>query len=155
MLPDNFSADRHAVFPALPEFDPDPALWERIQTANGRRVRRRRVRLAGVFGMALAGVVAIAWVGFSASRLTPPERTVVGEWPSHSQRLQDQWVDQENPNLDPHIQARLRLLDSDLQAAYDRGASDPELVPLWSLRSRLLQSLVQDDRGRTRRLTRI
>ena len=155
MLPDNYSADRYAIFPALPEFEPDPALWERIHTANGRRVRRRRVRLVGVFGMALAGVVAIAWVGFSASPESPLDRSVVGEWPSHSQRLQDQWVRQENPDLDPHIQARLRLLDSDLQAAYDRGASDPELAPLWSLRSRLLHSLVQDDRGRARRLTRI
>ncbi|MGH8027278.1 MAG: hypothetical protein ACREO0_11180, partial [Pseudoxanthomonas sp.] len=36
------------------------------------------------------------------------------------------------------VQAELRALDRALQAAYDRGASDAEIAPMWVTRSELL-----------------
>lgn len=155
MSPVAFPAEYKSALPGLPEFEPDPALWGRIHSANVRRVRRRRVRLLGVAGM-LVACVATSW--FFASTAQRPELSGVqgvAFSQAHSQQLQDQWLVRADEALDPRIQARLRLLDSDLQAAYDRGASEPELTPLWMLRNQLLQSLVQNDGRRSIRLTRI
>lgn len=146
---------RRSVFSNLPEFEPDPGLWDRIRSANVGRVRMRRLRQTGVFGALFVGVAATWFLAFSHRLIIQPDRQSSTNWQAHSQQLQDQWNERTDQSLDPHIQARLRLLDSDLQAAYDRGASEPELAPLWSLRSRLLQSLVQSESGRSRRLTRI
>ena len=144
-----------STFSNLPEFDPDPALWGRIRSANVRRIRLRRMRRIGAVGAVCVGVAATWLLGFPHRLMSQPDRQSNINWQAHSQALQDQWNERTDQNLDPHIQARLRLLDSDLQAAYDRGASEPELAPLWSLRSRLLQSLVQGESSRSRRLTRI
>lgn len=144
-----------SIFSNLPEFEPDPALWGRIRSANVRRIRLRRMRRIGAAGAVCVGVAAAWLLGFPHRLMSQPDRQSSTNWQAHSQELQDQWNARKDQNLDPHIQARLRLLDSDLQAAYDRGASEPELAPLWSLRSRLLQSLVQSESGRSRGLTRI
>ncbi len=144
-----------SVFSNLPEFEPDPALWNRIRSANVRRVRLRRMRRIGAVGAVFVGVAAAWLLAFPYRMMFQPDARSSINWQAHSQQLLDQWNERTNQNLDPHIQARLRLLDSDLQAAYDRGASEPELAPLWSLRSRLLQSLVQSESGRSRHLTRI
>ncbi len=147
--------DPRDVFSELPEFDPDPSLWGRIQTANVRRVRLRRLRHASVIGAILLGV-ATTWLWEFPQRLTiSAERLSSVNWRAHSQELQDQWSQRADRDMDPHIQAHLRLLDSELQAAYDRGAAEPELAPLWLLRGQLLQSLVENESGRSRRMTRI
>ena len=46
------------------------------------------------------------------------------------------WVAQAPP--DPPVAAQVRALDHALQVAYDRGASDSEVAPLWEARQALL-----------------
>ena len=144
-----------SVFANLPEFEPDPDLWGRIHSANLRRVRLRRIRRTSAVGAVFLVFAITGLLGFPRGLITRSDTQSSSDWQAHSQDLQDQWSMRTDRNVDPHIQARLRLLDSDLQAAYDRGASEPELAPLWSMRSRLLQSLVQSNAGQSRRLTRI
>lgn len=155
MSPIDCATEKRLVLSELPEFDPCPSLWGRIRTANVRRVRLRRVRRVGALGVVFAGVVATWLFGSSRWLAESIDSLDSAEWQARSQELQDQWNLRSDLDLDPRTQARLRLLDNDLQAAYDRGASEPELAPLWLLRSRLLQSLVDGESGRSRRLTRI
>lgn len=155
MPPIEYERQRRHILSDLPEFDPDPALWGRIRTANIRRVKLRRVRRAGVVGAIFLGVATIWLLGFPQRLTVPSERISSVNWQMHSQELQDLWSRHSDQNLDPVIQTRLRLLDSDLQAAYDRGAGESELAGLWSLRSQLLHSLVESESVRSRRLTRI
>lgn len=155
MAPIEREVQRRSMFSDLPEFDPDPALWGRIRTANIRRARLRGIRRACVFGAIFVGIATTWLVGFSSRLTAPAERLSSANWQAQSQQLQDQWSQRSDQDLDPHLQARLRLLDSELQAAYDRGAGETELAGLWSLRSQLIQTLVESDSGRSRRLTRI
>jgi hypothetical protein len=43
------------------------------------------------------------------------------------------------------VQAELRALDHALQAAYDRGASDAEIAPMWVARDALLVGIQSGD----------
>lgn len=129
----------------LPEFDPDPALWERILSGNDRRLRRRRNRRFAVLGVCLAVVVV-----FGLRVLQPAEDVgdgvhAVADVRMESQDLQDALRGNGNGRVDSIVQSRLRLLDRDLQAAYDHGAGDAELQALWTLRKQLLEALVEQD----------
>jgi hypothetical protein len=139
----------------LPVFDPDPALWDRIHSANVHRIRQRRIRLAGLVG-SFSFSAALAWffLGPFAPTLSPGSQQV-SVFQERSQELQDQWRSSERTLLDPALQARLRWIDRDLQAAYDRGASEVELGSLWAQRSALLQTLVHPGEEGSRAVTRI
>lgn len=139
----------------LPEFDPVPGLWERIREGNARRIRLRRVRQMGVIGLAFAVVAAVVMRGMPWS--IEPRSGVEGisDGRVQSQQLQDQLEDSGRAPLDFDVQARLRLVDGYLQAAYDQGADESELNSLWALRNQLLELMVGQDNGDTRLLTRI
>jgi hypothetical protein len=139
----------------LPEFEPDSGLWDRIQSLNNRRVRQRRVQRAGLVGIFSASLVAVWFLYRPVASVFDPVPQLVSVWQEHSQDLLDQWHSSEQSELDPGIQARLRWLDSDLQAAYDRGAGEVELGSLWAQRSALLQTLVRPGDERSRAVTRI
>jgi hypothetical protein len=150
-------SDRSArsLFGPLPEFEPDPALWVRIQSLNIRRIRRRRVQRAGLFGVFSVSLLAVWFVYGPTASVFEPKPQSVSVWQEHSQELLDQWHSSEQSELDPGLQARLRWLDNDLQAAYDRGAGEVELGSLWAQRSALLQALVRPGDERSRAVTRI
>jgi hypothetical protein len=56
---------------------------------------------------------------------------------------------------DPRLRTELRLIDLELQTAYDRGATANELIPLWKLRNEALRELIDSDGSRMRSVTRI
>ena len=97
----------------LPEPEPPPALFHDIVRARGRQRARREAMLLSV--ILLAGVSAL----FLVQRSQPArDRTVVA-------------------TAEQRVELELRALDRELQAAYDRGASDRELARLWAHRSAL------------------
>jgi hypothetical protein len=153
----NPNADRsmQSLLHPLPEFDPDPALWDRIHSVNVRRTKLRRARQAGIAGIVSVSLAAVWFgVGSFSSRFgsAPPSVTLLQK---NSQVLQDQFRSIEQTRLDPAIQARIHWIDNDLQAAYDRGANEGELASLWAQRSALLQSLVRPGDVRASAVTRI
>lgn len=139
----------------LPEFDPVPALWERIRGGNARRLRLRRVRQMGGIGLAFAVVAALVMQGMGWSIDTQSGVQGISDGRVQSQQLQDQLEARGRAPLDSDVQARLRLVDGYLQAAYDQGADESELNSLWALRNQLLELMVRQDKGDTRLLTRI
>jgi hypothetical protein len=104
---------------ALPEAEPDPQLWMRLQRAR----TRRRVGVHRAWAAAAAAVVFIAlglaWLPFGGS----------GE-----QGL--------SPDPAPALMstAAVQQLDVELNLAYARGADEAEIAALWDARSRLLAS---------------
>lgn len=136
----------------LPEFEPDPALWTRIEAAHQRRSVARRHRRVGW----LAGGLAAACVIVTLLPMArDPSLDNVTVWQQRSQELERQWQSQSRGPLDPRARAQLRLVDLDLQSAYDRGADEVELVPLWKLRNSLLRDLLDNPGQTTRLVTRI
>lgn len=131
----------------LPEFAADPALWSRIVSARQRQVGRRRMLSVGG-SLAAAAVFALAV--FVLPRPDPIAADTAGglaAWLQQSQQLEQEWARLE-PARDPAPGARspLRRIDAALQAAYDRGASDEELVPLWEARSQTLRAMIDHRR---------
>ncbi len=145
-----------AVAPMLlPEFDPDPTLWERIRRDHARRIQVRRIRQFGGFGLGLALVAVVVTQGIRWSVDSDPGYQGISDGRVQSQRLQDQLESMGSQPFGSDVQARLRLVDNDLQAAYDHGADDSELKSLWALRNQLLESMVRQDTDHARLLTRI
>lgn len=106
---------------------PDPAapagLRERVLAAHG----RRRLAIHGATGVA-AAVVAVA--------LILPALPSIDPAPSGAQHAAAP-----APSRSNEVAARLRAIDRALQAAYERGASDDEIAPLWRVRESLMSSL--------------
>lgn len=137
----------------LPEFDPDPALWQRIQTARHRQIVRRRWRHAGAFSLALVVF------GFSLALVVPRGESLdrglseMSAWQQRSSALERDWLatfpDAAQARPDPE----LALIDHNLQQAYDETASTRDLIPLWEQRNQAMQEMIQ--RGRVRSITRI
>lgn len=136
----------------LPEFEPDPALWTRIEAAHQRRSAVRRKRRIGWLAGGLAAACAVVTL-FPIAHVQSGDSVAV--WQQRSQELEREWQSQSRTQLDPRSRAQLRLIDLDLQSAYDRGAEELELVPLWKLRSSLLRELVDSSGETTRLVTRI
>lgn len=131
---------------ALPVFAPNPALWTRILAAQHARTRRRRW-LQGSFAAAAAiALLVTAW------RLSGPLATVHDDLAAtqlESRALQGQWRDIPDPGpIATAGMTRLRAIDATLQAAYDRGANEGEVAPLWQQRNRALRELIAS--GQTR-----
>lgn len=110
----------HRLLESMPEPPPPDTLWPRLREQRRRQVRRRR--LAG--GLASTALVAVLLV---AGWPQPPAAPGTGgAAPAVARIDRDEQV---------------RALDHALQAAYDRGASDQEVAPLWDARAALLASL--------------
>lgn len=113
--PDRF----HELLQSLPE-PPEPDLWPRVLAARRRQRHRRRV-VAGAASFGVAALLAVAlWPGVPA----PP--------PVDAPAI---------VRATPGVDEQLRALDRALQTAYDRGASDDELAPLWEVRQALAAQL--------------
>ena len=136
----------HPALAELPVFEPDGALWSRIEAAHERarkpaaaKPKRRPLRLAIGFATAAALVVAVI--------ATLPRNDVepaLVEGQRESQTLESEWR-----TLTPAAAtrpaagiARLHMIDAALQAAYDRGAAPAELKPLWQQRNDALRGLI-------------
>lgn len=138
----------------LPEFDPDPELWSRIQARRLHRLGRIRLRnrwIAG--GLSVAALLCV--VAVSRVQLELPQTGDVAIWQGQSQDLEQEWLTMSRATPDPRLRTELRLIDLELQAAYDRGATANELIPLWKLRSEALRELIDNDVSRMRSITRI
>lgn len=135
----------HPVLAELPVFEPDGALWSRIEAAHERakkpatKPKRRPLRLALGFATAAALVVAVI---ATLPRNEVEPALVDGQ--RESQTLESEWR-----TLTPAAAmrpaagiARLHMIDAALQAAYDRGAEPAELKPLWQQRNDALRGLI-------------
>jgi hypothetical protein len=152
MHEDEHNAAR-TVLGRLPVFSPDPALWTRVVAARQRVVRRRQV-------FAVAAAAAIAVAALLVPRPLPPLQQDLAGGLRESRALESEWrqVATSQRGAAPDL-IRLRVIDAELQAAYDRGAAAGELAPLWRERNQALRGLiarVQDPaRGEALAVTRI
>ncbi|WP_371279853.1 hypothetical protein [Dokdonella sp.] len=138
----------------LPEFDPDPALWSRIQSRRAHQQVRRRQRQRWVAsGLAVAALLCV--VAVSRFQIEQPKPDQVAVWQGYSQALEQEWLAMARATPDPRVRAELRLIDLELQTAYDRGAAESELIPLWKLRNEALRELIDNDVSRMRAVTRL
>ncbi|MDR6839967.1 hypothetical protein [Pseudoxanthomonas sacheonensis] len=108
---------------ALPEIALPDTLWQRVEAGRKRKIRRRKLG-GGVAALMLA-------VAMAAPLLAP---ILTG---THSMRSEQGIVQHD-------VDAELRALDQALQAAYDRGASDAEIAPMWVTRDALLAGIRPD-----------
>ena len=106
---------------ALPEVALPDTLWQRVEAGRKRKIRRRK--LGG-------GIAALMLVGVMAAPLLSPMLTGTQVTQGDEQGIAQRPTDGGQANL----QAELRALDQALQAAYDRGASDAEIAPMWVTR---------------------
>lgn len=143
-----------ALLRGLPEREPRPDLWSRIQFAHQRRKRLRR-RHGIWLGAMLASAAVLLVVLLPRSSEVDPGAAEPSVWQARSHALEREWLASSRESMDPRYRAELRLIDAQLQAAYDRGANRDELAPLWKLRSEALQELISNDNGRVRAVTRI
>lgn len=113
----------HEQLHALPEIPLPDALWRRVDAKRRQKLRRRKLGV-GIVALALATAMATPLLipMFAGADRAPNERIAVHP-----------------PMRAEHdVQAELRALDHALQAAYDRGASDAEIAPMWVARDALL-----------------
>lgn len=143
-----------ALLGGLPEHDPRPDLWSRIQFAHQRRKRQRR-RHGIWLGAMLASAALLLVVLLPRSTEFDPGAAEPTGWQARSHALEQEWLESSRESMDPRYRAELKLIDAQLQAAYDRGANPNELAPLWKLRSEALQELIRSDNGSVRAVTRI
>lgn len=122
---------------ALPEVPLPEALWQRVDARRRRKLFQRKLGVgAGVF--ALAGVLAFKLLlpALQSDEAHAPQLVAAAALPALSD-----------------AQADIRAIDQALQAAYDRGASDAEVAPIWAARAALLAGVqsarpaARQDRG--------
>ncbi|PZQ14782.1 MAG: hypothetical protein DI564_09775 [Rhodanobacter denitrificans] len=129
----------------LPELAPDPALWSRIADARRRQLGRRRfARAGGSLAAAVLFAAAIVILPRPAP-VAPDSATDLSAWLQQSQALEQEWSRLESSSEAARgLRSPLRRIDAALQAAYDRGASDEELAPLWEARSKALRAMIDN-----------
>lgn len=125
---------------ALPEFDPPPQLWARIEAAHRRRQRRRRIVQWGA-GMAAALVFAALVTLLPSAPTVPAGSTPLAQLQRQSHELEQRYAGLEAATA-ADGETELRTVELALQRAYDRGASAEELLPLWQQRNEVLSSLI-------------
>ena len=136
-----------AFLRALPDVDPPPALWNRIERAQS---RRRSTRRAVSFAMAATVLVAVMAVGTVMVGRGEIDRDVVGAAPpisetitrSHALERDLAAVRSTGQRASLSLEAELARVDADLARAYARQASEAELHTLWSARVTALETLV-------------
>ena len=116
---------------ALPEAPLPDALWPRVAAARRRQVARRRLVLCGGVAVALALLVLPPRLGdFGLPATGDPgianDIASTGDMPARAPVASD-------PD------ARLRILDRELQAAYRRGSDASAIAQLWEARDALLR----------------
>jgi len=124
---------------ALPEFDPPPQLWTRIAAEHD---RRRRRRLLHRWAAALAASLVLLG---SVAMLAPPAPAPAGPLTAleqRSQELEQVYAGLAASSSPLEHEAELRAVEAALQQAYDRGADDDELAPLWQQRNEVLAGLI-------------
>lgn len=126
-------------FEKLPEFAPDPALWPRIVAARKAQLRRRWLGRGGLAAIAAAVFAAVLLVPQVPQVPVDVDAIAAGE--RESRVLEVEWL-RVAPATRPLPSARLRAIDAALQAAYDRGAPEDEVAPLWQRRNEALRGLI-------------
>ena len=126
-------------FAKLPEFAPDAALWPRIVAAREAQLRRRWLGGGGLAALAAAVFAAVLLVPHAPLAPVGVDAVAAGE--RESRVLEGEWL-RVAPDARPLPSARLRAIDAALQAAYDRGAPEVEVAPLWQRRNEALRGLI-------------
>jgi hypothetical protein len=108
----------------LQEPAPSAGLWKRIDTRRRQRRMRRIVAVAAA--ASLAGFVALG--ALLSGPVAPPSAV-----PSEEVAV--------NTDVEPAGLADVRALDRQLQAAYERGANEATVQPLWEARNRAVAEL--------------
>lgn len=110
---------------SMPPMPPAADLWPRLEQARRRRVNRFK-NTVGSAAILLLCLALLPLVG-SIDRQPAPAPLA-----TNSQTTAPQAV------LDDDALEKIRALDRALQTAYDEGASDDEVEPLWKARQALL-----------------
>lgn len=107
----------------LPEIPLPDALWQRVEAGRRLKIRRRKL-FASTASLALVTVMAMPLLVplFTATDVIQSE-PLAAHQPIRSEQ---------------DVHSELRAIDRALQAAYDRGASDAEIAPMWVVRNTLL-----------------
>jgi hypothetical protein len=124
---------------ALPEFDPPPQLWARIDAEHRRRQQRGRVLR---WGSGLAAMLALAAVIALAPRPQTAAANPLAQLERRSQELEQAYAGLSQAASPLENEAELRAVELALQHAYDRGAAVDELLPLWQQRNDVLSNLI-------------
>lgn len=116
---------------ALPGIPLPDSLWQRVEAGRRQKIRRRKLG-GGIATLAIAAVMAVPLLTPMFTD-APAVQGVRG-------------IAQEPTGGGPadgrsDTRAELRALDQALQAAYDRGASDAEIAPMWVTRETLLPGI--------------
>ncbi len=111
---------------ALPEPPLPAALWPRVARARRRQLARRRIALGG-------GVAALLAVLVLPGRLPGPGPLEGADAAIAAAHTMPPRAAAADPD------ARLRILDRELQAAYHRGSGEAEIAQLWQARAALLR----------------
>ena len=129
--------------PALPEFEPAPDLWSRIERRHLRRKRHRRLVVA-------SGIAAVFVAAITVFALYAPTRDsdVLAEQRRETFQLEQDWQALSAMVADDGY-SRLRSFDVALQLAYDRRVDNHELNLLWNKRNQVLRDLIQTRRDAT------
>lgn len=107
---------------ALPDVTLPDALWHRVEAGRRTIIVRRRT------GASLAALALVAIL--AAPMLTSlPAGDAADSAPTLAARS------------DKDFAAELRAIDHALQVAYDRGASDAEIAPMWETRNLLVSGI--------------
>lgn len=139
----NENTQQATPLPALPEFEPAPDLWSRIEQSYMRRRQRRRLIAAS--GFATIVVAAVAMLSLSVPR---HDEDLLVQQRHETEQLEQDWQALGEVAADIGY-ARLRPFDVALQQAYDRRADGTELGRLWSERNQMLRDLVRTHRDAT------
>lgn len=120
----------HEQLRDLPEIPLPDGLWKRVDAKRRQKLQRRKLS-AGIAALALAAVMA-----------TPLLTPMFGG----ADRVSGEQIAAHSSLRGEHdVRAELRALDHALQAAYDRGASDAEIAPMWVARDALLVGIQSGD----------
>lgn len=111
---------------SMPPVPPAPQLWPRLQQARQRRVDRFK-NTVGAAAVLLLCVALVPLLGDSGRPPAPAPLANSSGAPTAPQAT-----------LDQDTLEQIRALDRALQTAYDEGASDDEVEPLWKARQALL-----------------
>jgi len=127
----------------LPDAELPATLWPRIAAAYAARRRLRRHAAFGVSGALAAGIA--LWCAAPMHTFVPDPTFALQE---RSHELELELAELSGRDVLPALvtEAELRDVEARLQDAYDRGAGNNELAPLWQRRVDLLGVLLQQQR---------
>ncbi len=111
---------------SMPSIPPPPDLWPRLALARQQRVNRFKTTI-GTTAILLLCVALLPIAGDIGGRSAPAQLSIR---PATS--------DTPGAALDADTLEQIRALDRALQTAYDEGATDDEIEPLWTARQSLL-----------------